>query len=271
MMRALLGCVAVAALLLNAGVAKAEDRRVIQNRLFDVNHEFTVQAGLLPLDVLYKAPSITGRYTWHINDFVAWEVISLTYAPSTDLSLIGLGIGPVRFNHFSAQGNELQDNFGYRPFDVDQIRLFAESNFILTPLYGKFSLFNRSNARLELFGVGGMAVANFVAFNPFPKDPLVTIVDGGLPALPTKLDDFVARPGQTFLLRPGLDVGFGTRLFVSKRISFRLDARAYGFLEGYNGIKVPALSTSEIPTLPVSFTQVLFVGMGMSVSLGGGE
>jgi hypothetical protein len=270
-MRSLLSCVLFLSVLAGAGTASAQDRRVVQNRLYGVNHEFTVQAGLLPLDVLYKAPSITGRYTWHINDFVAWEVLSLTYAPTTDISLIGLGIGPLRFNHFSSQGNELQDNFGYRPFDVDQMRLFAESNFVLTPLYGKFSLFNRSNARLELYGVGGMAVANFVAFNPFPKDPLVAIVDGGLPAPPTKLDDFIAKPGQTFLLRPGLDVGFGSRLFVSRRISFRLDARAYGFLEGYNGFVRPALSTTSLPSLPVSFTQVLFMGLGMSVSLGGPE
>ena len=116
---------AVAAVSLVALDARAQDVRVIQNRSYTVNHEFTAQLGVLPLDVLYKAPTITGRYTWHINDYVAWEVLSLTYAPTTDLSLIGLGFGPLRFNHFTAQGNELQENFGYRPFDIDQVRMFT--------------------------------------------------------------------------------------------------------------------------------------------------
>lgn len=258
---------AFAVVLLAPVDAHAQDRRVIQNRSYTVNHEFTLQMGVLPLDVLYKAPTITGRYTWHITDYVAWEVLSLTYAPTTDLSLIGLGFGPLRFNHFTAQGNELQENFGYRPFDIDQMRLFAESNLVLTPLYGKFSLFNRANARLELYAVVGMALANFVAYNPYPLDPLASLPDP--PTVPTPAD-FVLRPGQTFLVRPGVDGGGGTRLFVNRWLSLRLDARAYGFLEGYNGIVIPT-STRELPTLPVSFTQVLYVGVGMSVSLGGHE
>lgn len=258
---------AVAAVSLVALDARAQDVRVIQNRSYTVNHEFTAQLGVLPLDVLYKAPTITGRYTWHINDYVAWEVLSLTYAPTTDLSLIGLGFGPLRFNHFTAQGNELQENFGYRPFDIDQVRMFAESNFVLTPLYGKFNLFNRANARLELYAVGGMALANFVAYNPYPLDPLASLPDP--PSVPTPAD-LVLKPGQTFLLRPGVDGGGGIRLFVSRWLSLRLDGRAYGFLEGWNGLVIPT-STRELPTLPVSFTQVLYVGVGMSVSLGGVE
>ena len=56
---------AVAAVSLVALDARAQDVRVIQNRSYTVNHEFTAQLGVLPLDVLYKAPTITGRYTWH--------------------------------------------------------------------------------------------------------------------------------------------------------------------------------------------------------------
>ena len=285
----------IAALLAGAAApAAAADVRVIQNREYGLKHEFSAHAGLVPLDVLYKAPAASGKYTYHFNDFVAWEVLSVTYAPTTDLSLIGLGFGPARFNHFSAQGNELQDNFGFGPFDIDQFRVMAESNFVLKPLYGKFSLFDRRNMRVELFGTGGLAVANFVAFNPYPFDPLAA---AGVPPLPTEPLDFLPKPGQTFLVRPGANVGGGLRWFFSKRVTFRLDGRAYGFLEGYNGFSNPLRDagitaapsqpqdlltlpffiynayagpgTQKLPSLPLAFTPLLYVGMGTSITFGG--
>ncbi|MBI5495912.1 MAG: hypothetical protein HY904_12885 [Deltaproteobacteria bacterium] len=293
---ALPGCALVLALLVSPS-AQAQDRRVIQNRTYAVNHELQAELGLLPLDVLYKAPTVSLRYQWHINDYVGWEVLSVTYAPTTDLSLLPLDFGPFQFNHFSSQGNELQDNFGYRPFDIDQIRFIAESNFVLTPLYGKFSLFNRSNARLELFGLGGAALANYIAWNPWPPDPLAALP--GAPALPSQPSDFVPMGGQTLLLRPGLDIGGGTRLFLGQRVSVRLDARAYGFFEGYrcldlspvtslpllNQLSCPDASPDkrdsrnrlfpssprEAPSLPFGVSPALYIGTGISVSLGGGS
>lgn len=265
MKHSLLAALAVASLgLVGSLDAHAQDRRVIQNRMRTMQHEFTLELGILPLDVLYKAPTLTGRYTWHINDFVAWEVLSLSYAPTTDLSLLGLGVGPVRLNHFTSQGNDLQDNFGFTQFDVDQMRMFAESNVVIKPLYGKFSLFNRANARIELFGVGGVAVANFVAYHAYPPDPLAI---RGVPPVPTTPTGFLPQPGQTFLLRPGLDVGGGFRWFLGNVVSFRLDARAYGFLEGYNGFIAP--KPNEFPTLPLGITQVFYLGLGTSFNFGG--
>jgi hypothetical protein len=274
-MRAL-SCLLLAASLGASVSAAAQERRVIQNRTHGVNHEFSIHAGLLPLDVLYKAPVITGRYTWHVTPYLSWEALSLTYAPTTDISLFSLGFGPVRVNHFSAQGNELQDNFGYAPFDVDQFRFMAESNLVLKPLYGKFSMFNRSNARVELFATGGLALANFVAFNPYPFDPLAEFLRGNspIPVAPATPLDVLPKPGQTFMLRPGVNVGGGIRWFAFKRVTFRLDGRAYGFLEGINAVSLPGAPTSgeqprSLPELPVAFTPMLYVGTGLSLSLGG--
>lgn len=294
-MKTLTKLLAVAGLmaLVTSGEAHAQDRRVIQNRLMGLNHEFTLELGLLPLDVLYKAPTLTGRYTWHINDFVAWEVLSLSYAPTTDLGWLSgvaleqLNVGGLfaalpftpSFNHLTSQGNDLVELHGKNIFDIDQMRMFAESNLIIKPLYGKFSLFNRRNARVELFAVGGLALANFIAFNPYPFDPLAAAVQArnptaAIPAIPSTPQGFLPQPNQTFVLRPGADIGGGLRWFVGKTFSLRLDARAYGFLEGYNGLPnfaagLPTLAPGELPTLPIGFTQVLYIGVGTSFSFGG--
>ncbi|MEW5847309.1 MAG: hypothetical protein AB2A00_00795 [Myxococcota bacterium] len=242
------------------------DRQVIQNRTYRMQHEFTLEGGVLPLDVLYKAGTVTGRYTFHFNDFLAWEALSLTYAPMTDISILNLGFGPFRFNHFTQQGNDLQDNHGYDTFDVDQLRLFAESNLVLKPLYGKFSFFNRANARVELFGVLGGAVANFIAYRAWPFQPEENI--GTVPPLPATAADIFPKPGQTLLIRPGVNFGGGTRLYVGEHFSVRLDARSYTFLEGYTTPKAPV--PRELPEIPVGFTQVLYLGVGTSLSFGGG-
>ena len=278
---------------LGARDSHAQDRRVIQNRLMALNHEFTLEAGLLPLDVLYKAPTLTGRYTWHINDFVAWEVLSLSYAPTTDMGWISgvaleqLNVGGLfaalpftpTFNHLTSQGNDLVELHGQSLFDIDQMRMFAESNLVIKPLYGKFSLFNRRNARAELYAVGGLALANFVAFRPYPFDPLASYLQARdpaaiIPSVPDTPQGFLPQPGQTFVLRPGADIGGGLRWFVGKTFSLRLDARAYGFLEGWNGLPnlatgLPVLAPGELPTFPLGFTQVLYIGVGTSFSFGG--
>lgn len=258
--------------------AHAQDRKVIQNRTYGLKHEFSLHAGLIPLDVLYKAPTITGRYTWHINPYVAWEALSFTYAPTTDISLLGIGFNQFRLNHFTPQGNDLQGLFGKGPNEIDQFRMMLESNVVLKPLYGKFSMFNRSNARIELFGTGGLAVANFVAFNAYPFEPATLWLSGAyVPPLPTRPEDLVLQPGQTLLIRPGANIGGGVRWFASKRVTFRLDGRGYAFWEGYNAALVGVLDSArrreppsrQIPQFPLDFTPLLYISAGVSISLGG--
>lgn len=152
---------------------------VIQNRKFRMAHEFTLASGVVPLDAFYKGVVATGRYTLHFDDFQAWEIIGGTYS----------------FNIETDLRRQLRENFGVGPEGrgLDQMLVLADSNYVLKPVYGKFSLFNRALIYQELYFVVGGAVAYYD--------------DGSF--------------------RPGPDAGAGIRFFVTEWLSVRADLRHY--------------------------------------------
>ncbi len=127
---------------------------VIQNRAFDLGHEFTFSAGLVPLDAFYKGLAGTFRYTLHLDEFLAWEVGGISYSFNIDTDL----------------KRQLVDRFGVAPEALDQITLFGQSNIVLKPIYGKYALFNRALIYTELYLVAGGAVGYYSdgSFRPAP-------------------------------------------------------------------------------------------------------
>ena len=89
--------VAVAAALAVAAPVLAEDdvdsdvkeqaRTVIQNRKFRLGSELTLGVATLPIDPFHKGIAGTARFTFHFNDFHAWEVAGGSYAYNLDTSL----------------------------------------------------------------------------------------------------------------------------------------------------------------------------------------
>ena len=165
-----------------AAAARADDddlealnRSVIQNRKFRMGAELTLQGGVLPLDPFFKGLSATGRFTWHFNDFHAWEVAAGTYA----------------FNLDSGITEQLLNNFGVQRAALPALNVVAESNYVVTPFYGKFALVNRTLLYQEVFAVAG-ATVTYWSDNTF---------------------------------RPGPDVGAGMRFFVTDWFSLRGDIR----------------------------------------------
>jgi outer membrane beta-barrel protein len=148
----------------SAGVARAQydDEEiggyavVIQNRKFNMGHEFTLQGGVLPLDAFYKGVTGTFRYTLHFNDFHAWEIGGGTYS----------------FNIETDLRRQLRDFFSVQPDaeGLEQIWGYVESNYIIKPIYGKLALFNRWLIYNELyFAVGGaVGVWEGFSFRPGP-------------------------------------------------------------------------------------------------------
>lgn len=159
---------------------------VIQNRKFNMGHEFTLSAGVLPLDAFYKGLTGTFRYTLHFDDFQAWEIAGGTYS----------------FNLETGLREQLRDNFGVQPDQkgLEQLDGFVETNYVLKPIYGKLSLFNRSLVYSEIFFNLGLAVAVF--------------------------------RGQDFIFLPGPSFGAGIRFFVWDWLSIRLDLRDYVLFNG---------------------------------------
>lgn len=122
------------------------DRQAIQRRKYELNHELRIALGTLPIDPYEKGWSASLSYTYHFNDYVAWEIVQLTGALHTDTDLREqvLLINP-----------EAEDDFA-------SPRLLATSGIEITPLYGKFTLLNSLVVHQQLFvGVyAGVAFGN---------------------------------------------------------------------------------------------------------------
>ena len=149
-----------------------------------MGHEFSLSGGVLPMDAFTKGLTGTFRYTLHFNDFNAWEIGGITYSYGIETDL----------------RQQLRDNFGVQPDanGLRQILGFLETNYIMKPIYGKLSLFNRLLIYNELyFNVGG-AVSLY--------------------------DDFSFAPG------PGY--GAGIRFFIWDWLSLRFDIRHYVLFVG---------------------------------------
>jgi outer membrane beta-barrel protein len=147
---------------------------VIQNRKYNMGHEFTLQVGSLPLDAFYKGVAATGRYTLHLSELHAWEIHgSYSVNVETDLA------------------KQLQENFGVQPSTLKQVLGVVETSYVMKPMYGKVSLFNRTLMYAELFADAGITVSYWTDAS----------------------------------FRPGPHIGGGFRIFLTDLLSLRLDAR----------------------------------------------
>lgn len=120
--------------LATASSARAEDEdelnsgRVIavQDRPFRMAHEFTVSAGVLPMDAFYTGLSLGGSYTLHLTELFAWEAVSFHYSGNVDK-----GLDSTLVERWSAQAE-----------GEPEIQYLVGSNVVFTPLFGKLSVFN---------------------------------------------------------------------------------------------------------------------------------
>jgi outer membrane beta-barrel protein len=114
-------------------------RTVIQNRKFRLGNELTLGIATLPIDPFHKGIAGTARYTFHFNDFHAWEVAGGTYA----------------FNLDSQLTEQLLKNFGVQRAQLPGLLASVESNYVMKPFYGKFALANRNLLYQEVYFLGG--------------------------------------------------------------------------------------------------------------------
>jgi outer membrane beta-barrel protein len=172
---ALLSCALVRAA--SAAEDELDSGRVIavQNRPYKMIHEFTASAGVLPMDALYKGFSLGGSYTLHLSDLWAWEAVDFHYS-----SNVSTGVDVTLARRWSVA-----------PTHQPQVQYLAASHLIFSPLFGKFTLFNRAIIAAEAYLAVGGGVAHF---------------DDGF--------------------RPELSIGPGVRIFFSQRVSTRLDVRS---------------------------------------------
>ena len=145
----------------------------VQNRLYTMTHEFTLTAGVLPIDAFTKGITATFMYTLHFNDTFAWEIVDFTQS----------------FHANTALRKDLL-SYGLKPTPFEVVDSYLTSNFVFKPVYWKGTWLNSSLIHGEFFLVAG----------------------GGYAWL-------------TSSKRPAIDFGLGTRVFITKHWSLRLDAR----------------------------------------------
>jgi outer membrane beta-barrel protein len=110
---------------------------------------------------------------------------------------------------------QLQDSFGVAPTQFENLRWFVSSALVAKPLYGKLALANASVVHVEGYAALGLNVGRF--------------------------DNSVAA---------GAELGLGTRVWFTRTLSLRLEAR-------------DALYFSR------KISNVVFLTAGLSISLGG--
>ncbi len=144
----------ITAITLVAQAATAQEGRrsytsvVVQERLFDPTHEFTLSVGALPLDAFTKGVTVSGAYTLHFTHSIAWEVLQGAYSFKFDTDL----------------ADELEVyNLSPSPFEV--LDWYVTSNFVYKPLYWKGAWRNDSLVRGEIFFLGGGAYGSFTRSN----------------------------------------------------------------------------------------------------------
>lgn len=113
-------------------------KKVVQNRRPVDRYEWTIAAGLLPLDAFKKGITAGGALTIHYSPLWAWEALSLAYS----------------FEYQTALEDELRA-FKLQATPFERVRTFAVSNVMFKPLYWKGAWLNESMAYGELFFVAG--------------------------------------------------------------------------------------------------------------------
>jgi outer membrane beta-barrel protein len=188
--RALWILLAVAAVRAEAQIEELENPgtvTAVQDRLYRMSHELTLGVGMLPLDAFYKGVIGQVAYTFHFNDHFAWQV----------------GRGTYSYNLNTGLRSQLERDFGVQPTAFDEVNWMVGSDLVWSPLYGKVAVLNQAIQHFEFFLIGGLSVL---------KLSLAQGNTGGSPAFQA-LGSF----------RPGLNLGFGLRLFTNRSISFRID------------------------------------------------
>jgi outer membrane beta-barrel protein len=162
----------------NPGVVLA-----VQDRAYRMNSELMVAIGVLPLDAFTKGISGEISYTYHFSDSIAWQIGRFLYS----------------YNVPTGLRTQLQRDFGVNPTAFPQTNWIAGSDFMWTPIYGKFAWLNSSVAHFEIYGLLGLSVAN------------------------QRISNDVAAGTTSTIFLPGIDFGIGWRFYITKSVSLRFE------------------------------------------------
>ncbi len=140
----------------------------------------------------------------------------------TDSFAWQVGRGGYSYSARTGLREQLERDFGVLPTAFDEVQFFVGSDLMWKPLYGKLSVLNRWVLHGEVFAILGATIFRFT---------------------------------NTF--RPGINVGAGGRVFLTKYASLRLDIT--------DNVVLPTGGGST------TFTNVMMITFGLGINFGGTE
>ena len=120
----------------------------VQNRRYGSVHEITAFFGVLPLDAFTKGITLSGAYTIHFSELVAWEVVQFTHSFPVDTSL----------------SSDLEA-FDLSPTPFEIVENYVTSSLMWKPVYWKGAFLNDSVLYGELFLLVGGGYGWFTRSN----------------------------------------------------------------------------------------------------------
>ncbi|MRR39208.1 outer membrane beta-barrel domain-containing protein [bacterium] len=117
----------------------------IQERIFQRDHELTLSLGYIPDEDFYNVFPVGIGYTYHFNDFIAWEVARGMYL----------------YNREKDLKKDLENDFGVTPSEFLEPKYMVHSNLVIKPFYGKESIWNRSVLNHESYFLMGGGIVNY--------------------------------------------------------------------------------------------------------------
>jgi hypothetical protein len=159
--------------------------KAVQQRKYELAHEMSLLVGGLPVDPYFKALTATVGYTLHLNNFIAWQLGSLTYSY----------VLPTNFRTEITQ--RLNTPAILTAPRMPAVKGFAASHLVIKPIYGKQAFRDYTLIHLEAYAQVGPAL---VWVNSLSQDEIQVF-------------------GDSFTV--GLDWGLGIRLWLSPTVSLR--------------------------------------------------
>ncbi len=126
----------------------------VQNRLYFLNNEITLQGSYLPLDPFVKYYGVGLSYTKHFSSFTSWEIFNANYVLAQPAGLK---------KSLNALGKTESTADNIIPFDdvFFTMKYFASTNLKFTPFYTKNLFFNSKIVYSMFSFVGGAGIASF--------------------------------------------------------------------------------------------------------------
>lgn len=120
--------------------ANQEDISAVQNRIYDRSHEVSFRGGVMPNAAFFVNYPISGAYTYHLNQWLGWELVRASYY----------------LNKPRALTQTLIDEYGVEPGEFDYPTYAVQSALVVKPTYGKDSWFNKTVVHHQsYFTIGG--------------------------------------------------------------------------------------------------------------------